>query len=333
MPLLTLSTLDAGAASGMTTQTAVAIAVGAAALLGFVVWVFWRGRDVPRYAPPPAARPAPKKPEPAKPVAEQPRRRREESAPRALLDIQDVTREYRDADGATVKAVNRASLRVEEGDMIGIIGPSGQGKSTLLNVAGGLDVPTRGQVHFAGRRLPSEEGEELRRFRAEEVSFVFQDLNLVTHLTALENAALPLLCRGSKRAEALAEARANLERVGIAELAHRRPSQLSGGQKQRVAIARAFTSPARLILADEPTGSLDPKTARDVMDAFHELSRAQGRTVVLVTHNTSLARRYCTRILRCTSDGLLELKRGAELDEDEAAAGSAEPLRGEGSPA
>lgn len=221
-----------------------------------------------------------------------------------LVELRAVSRLYRDPTGAEVRALDRVDMTVHQGEMLGIIGPSGQGKSTLLNLVGGLDAPTRGEVRYRGVRLPREEGEELQRHRASEVAFVFQDLNLVTHLSAAENAALPLVARGVARRQALASARENLERLGIGELENRRPSQMSGGQQQRVAIARAFTSPAGLILADEPTGSLDPETAVEVMDAFATLAQAQGRTVVLVTHNTDLARRYCTRVLRCTSDGL-----------------------------
>jgi ABC-type lipoprotein export system ATPase subunit len=221
-----------------------------------------------------------------------------------LVELRGVSRVYRDAAGCEVRALDDVDLLVHQGEILGVIGPSGQGKSTLLNIIGGLDAPTHGEVRYRGVRLPREEGEVLQRHRATEVAFVFQDLNLVTHLSAGENAALPLVTRSVPRREALARASENLERLGLGELTHRRPSQLSGGQQQRVAIARAFTSPAGLILADEPTGSLDPETAAEVMDAFATLARAQGRTIVLVTHNTELAERICTRILRCTSDGL-----------------------------
>jgi ABC-type lipoprotein export system ATPase subunit len=244
-----------------------------------------------------------------------------EVAPGPLVELRRVSRVFVDASGVSVTAVADASLSIERGEIVGLIGPSGQGKSTLLNLIGGLDVPSAGSILFAGRELPRAECEELRAHRAERVSFVFQDLNLVTHLSALDNAALPLVCAGVPRAEALARARESLARLEIGELSHRLPNELSGGQKQRVAIARAFTSRAPLVLADEPTGSLDPKTARDVMDAFCASARAKGRTVLLVTHNTSLARRCCDRIVRCTASGLVEL--GAGGDDDEPAAGRA----------
>ena len=232
---------------------------------------------------------------------------------RALARLERVTREYSNPSGPPVVALKDVDLEIFEGEILGIIGPSGQGKSTLLNLLGGIDFPTRGRVSFRGRALAREEGEPIRAHRSQHVSFVFQDLNLVSHLDARENAALPLICRGATRAEALARARGHLEALGLAGELRRRPAQLSGGQQQRVAIARAFTSEANLILADEPTGSLDPTTADEVMSAFARLSRAEGRTVVLVSHNTSLAKRYCTRIVRCTTNGLQEVwRRGAE---------------------
>lgn len=298
---------------------------GAGSIVLFA-WVLWRSREsdaAPSIPPAPQRREPgalPQKPLPGRPQVLHPDSRAKEAqrAP-ALVEISGVAREYVDQAGERVIAVQNASMRVEEGELVAIIGPSGQGKSTLMNLLGGLDQPTRGEVRYKGELLPKQEGEGLRRHRADRVAFVFQELNLVTHLSAEENAAMPLLSRGERRKGALARARQNLERLGLGELGHRRPGQLSGGQKQRVAIARAFTSDAPLILADEPTGSLDPRTAREVMDGFFELSRAEGKTVVFVTHNNSLARRYCDRVLRCTSEGLVELERHAlEADEAEA---------------
>ena len=334
VPLLALGDLSPAALLG-----------GAGAVvLAAIALVLWRGRGTPAatLAPRGSGRTAgrgaadarrPRPPEDAErrasgaAAADEPapaparRPRRPSDAP-VLIELRDVARAYVDAAGETVLAVQNASLRVREGELLGIIGPSGQGKSTLLNVIGGLDSPTSGDVLVRGEPLPRGESEALRRYRAEQISFVFQDLNLVTHLTAEENAALPLVCRGVARKEALARARHNLGLLGLGDLLHRRPSQLSGGQKQRVAIARAFTSPAPIVLADEPTGSLDPRTAREVMDAFHELCKLGGggrrRTVVLVTHNTSLARRYCDRVVRCTTDGLVEVEDGAHERDDDA---------------
>ena len=249
-----------------------------------------------------------------------------------LIELAGVTREYVDADGQRVVGLAPSDLVVHEGELLGVIGPSGLGKSTLLNVLGGIDVPTRGELRVRGRPLPREDGEEIRRYRSEQVAFVFQDLNLVTHLSAEDNAALPLVCRGVALAQARARARVHLERLGVGALAARKPAHLSGGQKQRVAIARAFTSDAPLILADEPTGSLDPHTAVDVMDAFVELARREGRTVVLVTHATALARRYCDRIVTCTADGLIAVARESGAAADRARPAARPRAVGNGAP-
>ena len=210
--------------------------------------------------------------------------------------------------GGTVTALRETDADVGSG-MTAILGVSGEGKSTLLNCIGGLDSPTKGVVIFKGTRLPTGDPRAMRFFRATKVAFVLQDRNLITHQTVEENAALPLLCRGVSRREALAAARKNLELVGIGDLAGRHPHQLSGGQKQRVAIARALTSGAEVILADEPTGSLDPKTSEGVMRAFRNLSQRMGTPVVLVTHNHGLAHKYCDRVIELTSSGLVDITR------------------------
>ncbi|MCP3918184.1 MAG: ABC transporter ATP-binding protein [bacterium] len=226
-----------------------------------------------------------------------------------LVRLAGVTREYAERNGPPIVALDGVDLEVPAGEFLGIIGPSGQGKSTLLNIMAGIDFPSRGRVFFRGTELPQEENERIREYRARHVSLVFQELNLVSHLNALQNAALPLVCRGEDNSTSIAHARAHLESLGLARELTRKPAKLSGGQKQRVAIARALTSDAELVLADEPTGSLDPKTSVDVMDAFAGLIRAGGRTVVLVTHNEGLAERYCTRIVECTTAGLREVRR------------------------
>jgi putative ABC transport system ATP-binding protein len=149
----------------------------------------------------------------------------------------------------------------------------------------------------------------LRRYRSRCVAWVFQDLNLIAHLNVVENAALPLLCRGWKRRAALAVAKRYVEQLGLADWACHYPHQLSRGQKQRVAIARAFASDAQVILADEPTGSLDPATADSVLEAFRDLSEETGKPVVLVTHDQERARQYADRILLCKAGQLIEVWR------------------------
>jgi putative ABC transport system ATP-binding protein len=215
-----------------------------------------------------------------------------------LFALDAVSKSYRDAAGRELHVLRDASVDVGGDGMTALIGPSGQGKSTLLNILGGLDTEYSGRIRCCGEPLPRGEGDALRQYRAGRVSFVFQDLNLITHLTAAENVALPLICRGEPRPQAIAAGIDALRMLGVGDLADRRPASLSGGQRQRVGIARAFASRAQVILADEPTGSLDPENAEHVMAAFRDLCHRYRRPCVIVTHNVELAARYCDRILR-----------------------------------
>jgi len=168
--------------------------------------------------------------------------------------------------------------------LVGIVGPSGAGKSTLLNLLAGLDRPIDGSVRVLGREVPQAEGRELAEHRAR-VGLVLQSGNLLGHQTAEENAALPMLLRGVRRRDALAQARAFLARLGLAGLERRYPSALSGGEAQRVAVARALACGARVILADEPTASLDPESSRQVFAALALAAKSYGRGVVIVSHD------------------------------------------------
>ena len=225
----------------------------------------------------------------------------------ALFELRDVSKSYRDANGRSVQVLRNVNLTIMDRAITGLLGPSGQGKSTTLNLLGGLDSPDSGEICFRGSPLVTLDEEALRHYRAECISFIFQDLNLVTHLNVLENAALPLLLRGAPWKEAVERARVFVDAVDLAHLGHRRPNALSGGERQRVAIARAFTNDTEVILADEPTGSLDPDTAGRVMDLFCELAHERRRPIVLVSHNHDLLRRYCDRIVYCTPDGLRDM--------------------------
>ncbi len=226
-----------------------------------------------------------------------------------LFSAVEVVKSYRDPSGVEVVALRLEGRPLEIGHGVtAILGPSGVGKSTLLSLLAGLDVPTDGVLRFRGEPLPEGESAAMQAHRGHHVALVFQSLNLITHLSALENAALPLLVRGVSRGEALERARVNLAAVGIGEeLLDRLPAQLSGGQQQRVAVARAFTADAEVILADEPTGSLDQETAASVMEVFADRARDTGRPVVLVTHNEDLAARYADRTVRLTAHGYEEV--------------------------
>jgi len=213
-----------------------------------------------------------------------------------VLELSGVAKSYRDRSGGVVPVFANLRGSFREGEFVAVMGASGRGKSTLLNLLGGLDAPDSGAVLFRGVPVPYSRPDALARYRARNVALVFQSLNLVAHLSASENAALPLLCRGVSWDEAAARARPVLERMGLSD-ADRLPAELSRGQQQRVAIARALLSDADVILADEPTGSLDPARAESVLSRFQALVADTGRTVVMVTHDVALAERYCDRVV------------------------------------
>jgi putative ABC transport system ATP-binding protein len=199
-----------------------------------------------------------------------------------ILELRDVHRTH--GTGATaVHALRGVTLTVQPGELVGVMGPSGSGKSTLLNLAGGLDAPTRGQVVVTGRRLAGMSRRELARLRRQAVGYVFQDLNLLPSLTAVENVALPLELDGRGVRAARRVALAALAEVDVADHADRFPDDMSGGQQQRVAIARALVGQRRLVLADEPTGALDTQTGEAVLRLLRSRVDA-GAAGVLVTH-------------------------------------------------
>jgi putative ABC transport system ATP-binding protein len=190
--------------------------------------------------------------------------------------------------------LHNISLSVPAGETLAIVGASGSGKSTLLSLLAGLDVPTEGQVSLCGHDLFGMTEDQRAAHRARHVGFVFQSFQLIAHLSALENVMLPLELRGDK--EARRKATAMLERVGLGQRLSHRPMLLSGGEQQRVALARAFVVHPDVLMADEPTGSLDHATGLSVMDLMFELNRENGTTLILVTHDEQIARRCHSRI-------------------------------------
>jgi putative ABC transport system ATP-binding protein len=211
-----------------------------------------------------------------------------------MIELQGIGKTYHRPDGPPVHALQDVSLRVEQGEFVAIVGSSGSGKSTLLNVLGLLDAPGQGRYLLDGRDvagLPEDDRAGLRNAR---IGFVFQSSRLLPRASALENVELPLLY--AERPRPASAARAALEAVGLGDRVHHRPAELSGGQQQRVAIARALVNDPAVLLADEPTGNLDPRAAADVMGLFRDLNRA-GRTILLVTHDQALAA-SCPRIAR-----------------------------------
>ena len=194
-------------------------------------------------------------------------------------------------------------LTVYEGEFVAIVGESGSGKSTLMNIIGALDRPTEGQYILDGVDTATLHDKELSRIRCEKIGFVFQTFNLIPRTTALKNVELPMMYAGRSGVSRTKRAKELLQTVGMGERMTHRPNELSGGQKQRVAIARAMANDPAMILADEPTGALDSKTGRLVMDLFHQLHEEQGKTIVLITHSEQLASE-CGRIITI-SDGMI----------------------------
>ena len=179
-------------------------------------------------------------------------------------------------------------LTIREGEFLSVLGPSGSGKSTLMNIIGCLDTPTSGEYILRGRRVDDLDPNELARIRNKEIGFIFQSFQLRPRQDALSNVELPLIYAGMSPSKRRARAAEMLERVGLADKMHHRPNQLSGGQQQRVAIARALATNPSILLADEPTGALDQKTGRQVMQLFHELHN-EGRTIIMITHDRVIA--------------------------------------------
>ncbi len=208
----------------------------------------------------------------------------------SLIDLRDVVKTYEtDAGGMTV--LQDITLQVHEGEFVGVVGPSGSGKSTMLNMITGIDRPTSGEVYVGGEAVHTLNENQLARWRGRNVGVIFQFFQLLPTLTALENVMLPMdFCSVYQRQERKDRAMHLLERMGIADQAHKLPSSLSGGQQQRAAIARALANDPPVIVGDEPTGNLDSATANDVFFLFERLVD-QGKTLVIVTHDLSLSAR------------------------------------------
>ena len=205
-----------------------------------------------------------------------------------LIRVQNLMKIYNPGENE-VRALDDVSLDIGQGEFVAIIGQSGSGKSTFMNMLGCLDVPTSGHYYLNGKDVSSLSDDELSEIRNQEIGFIFQGFNLIKNLTALENVELPLIYRNVPAAERKRLSEESLKRVGLEKRMDHKPTEMSGGQQQRVAIARALAAAPPLILADEPTGALDSKTGHMVMDLFHRLHEEQGKTIVLITHSQELA--------------------------------------------
>ena len=219
-----------------------------------------------------------------------------------LVVLQNVSKIYQ-MDGVSVPALINASLQIRAGEFVSIMGPSGSGKSTLMHLIGCLDTPTTGKVLIEGEDVSGLSEEKLARIRNKKIGFIFQSFNLLPRTSALANVALPLFYAGKNTAEGEALARESLTEVGLEKRMTHFPNQLSGGEQQRIAIARALVNKPLIVLADEPTGSLDTKTGKEIMEIFQNLNR-RGQTVVVVTHEASIAR-LTKRIIKIKDGKLL----------------------------
>ena len=222
----------------------------------------------------------------------------------ADIKAQGLSRTYRMGE-SQIRAVNDVSFSIDSGEFIALLGSSGSGKSSLLNLIAGLDTPSGGSVAVAGRDLARMTREELARYRRSTVGMVFQAFNLVSAMTVLENVELPMRFAEVPREQRMDKARTALERVGLGHRLDHRPSELSGGEQQRASLARALVNSPSLLLADEPTGNLDSLTGSEIMDLIHTINR-EGTTVLMVTHERPLAERYASRFVFLRDGKLVE---------------------------
>jgi putative ABC transport system ATP-binding protein len=236
----------------------------------------------------------------------------------AAIHSENVCRHYRMGE-TVIRAVDGVSIQVSPGEFVALLGSSGSGKSSMLNLIAGLDRPTSGSVIVQNRDLAKLSREELAKYRLHVVGMVFQSFNLIPSMTLIENVELPLRFAEVERGSRESMARGALERVGLrARLTHR-PSELSGGEQQRAALARALINRPKLLLADEPTGNLDSHTGTEIMDMLGEFNRTLGMTVVMVTHERALAERYAQRMIFLADGKLVDDRRNTPVPPKETA--------------
>lgn len=233
-----------------------------------------------------------------------------------IVEVQNVTKIYGKNNEKKTQALSGISFTVEKGEFIGIMGASGSGKSTLLNILSTLDKPTDGNIRINQNDVTKLKGNQLADFRAKEIGFIFQDFNLLENLTAQENIAVPLSLQGVKPKEIKRRVKVVAERLSISHIMGSYPSEISGGQKQRVAAARALVTQPTILLGDEPTGALDSKSARDLLDTMKELNQKDDVSILLVTHDPFSAS-YCERILFIKDGGIHEEVKRGEQSRDE----------------
>ena len=220
-----------------------------------------------------------------------------------LVDVRNVYKIYNPGENQ-VNALDGVSLTIDRGEFVAIIGQSGSGKSTFMNMIGLLDTPTEGEYYINGKLVDDLTDDQMSVIRNEEIGFIFQGFNLISSLSALENVELPLVYRGMPKQERREISQQALERVGLGSRIHHLPAEMSGGQQQRVAVARAIAAKPPVILADEPTGNLDTKSTKEVMAILHEL-KDEGRTVIVITHDNEIAEE-AERVIRIRDGKVVE---------------------------
>ena len=221
-----------------------------------------------------------------------------------LIELRNVYKIYSEGLESEVRALDGVSLDIEKGEFVAVVGQSGSGKSTMMNVLGCLDIPTRGTYHLDGVDVLELSDKQLSRIRNKQIGFIFQQYNLIQNLTVLENVELPLIYQGIDPIDRRELALQALARVGLADRAQHKPTQMSGGQQQRVAIARAISTRPPIIMADEPTGALDSRTGHEVLGFLQQLNK-EGSTVILITHDNGIAA-TARRIVRIADGKIIE---------------------------
>jgi putative ABC transport system ATP-binding protein len=239
--------------------------------------------------------------------------------------VKDLVKVYR-IGGVEVQALRGLSMSIKESEMVSVIGPSGSGKTTLLNIVGGLDKATAGSIRVGDTEVTALDTSQLVEFRRKTVGHIFQTLNLISTLTATENIELPMIALGVPRGERADRVKKLLEVVGLTERAKHKPDEMSGGEQQRVAIAAALANDAPVILADEPTGELDTANAKIVVDFLAKVNRELGKTIIMVTHDSSVAR-VADRILRIEDGNIKAALTPTQILKEEAAISYVDQLR------
>lgn len=226
-----------------------------------------------------------------------------------IIDMKGIVKKYYIGEPNELEILHGIDLKVYDGEFVAIVGESGSGKSTLMNIIGALDRPTEGEYYFNGVDISKLSDKKLSKIRNSTIGFVFQNFNLIPRTSALKNVELPMVYGKVPKKERISRAKELLDMVEMSSRYDHNPNELSGGQKQRVAIARAMANNPSIILADEPTGALDSKTGRTIMDLFHDL-HSQGKTIVLITHNPELAKET-ERIVTISDGNIISDSRGS----------------------